>query len=228
MNPLLVPIAAVQGRWMRSTIKLASPAAGPTSGTVGDPSRPPVRIAVVGESTAAGCGVDTHDHGFAGWLARELAARTRRPVRWEVVGQFGATARRIRYRLVPQLGENLHVAVLLAGANDVLTRRTPGQWGDDLAAIVEDLADRSEQVAVTGMPPFAAFPSLPTTLGRYLDARAGALDAVSKQVCAEHPRATWIGLTDVPPLDFFAQDRFHPSAAGYRRWAQAVAEHLAL
>lgn len=212
---------------MRATIKLASPAAGPTSGTVGDPSRPPVRIAVVGESTAAGCGVDTHDHGFPGWLARDLAARTRRPVSWEVVGQFGATARRIRHRLLPQLGANLHVAVLLAGANDVLTRRTPRQWRDDLAAIVEDLAGRAGQVAVAGMPPFAAFPSLPTTLGRYLAQRAGALDAVSQQVCAQHPRATWIGLPDSPPLDFFAHDRFHPSAAGYRRWAQAVAEHLA-
>ena len=230
MNPLLLPIAAVQGRWMRSTIKLASPAAGPTSGTVGDPSRPPVRIAVVGESTAAGCGVDTHDNGFPGWLAHELAARTRRPVTWEVVGQFGATARRIRYRLLPRLGENLNVAVLLAGANDVLTRRTPGQWRDDLAAIVEDLADRAEQVAVAGIPPFAAFPSLPTTLGRYLAQRAGALDAVSQQVCAKQRRATWISSTDILPIgpDFFAQDRFHPSAAGYRRWAQAVADHLAL
>jgi lysophospholipase L1-like esterase len=230
VNPLLVPIAAVQGMWMRSTIKLASPAAGPTSGTVGDPSRPPVRIAVVGESTAAGCGVDTHDHGFPGWLARELAARTRRPVTWEVVGQFGATARRIRYRLLPRLGENLNVAVLLAGANDVLTRRTPGQWRDDLAAIVGDLAGRAEQVAVAGVPPFAAFPSLPTTLGRYLAQRAGALDAVSQQVCAKHPRVTWIGSTDILPMgpDFFAHDCFHPSAAGYRRWAQAVAEHLAL
>jgi len=230
VNPLLVPIAAVQGRWMRSTIKLASPAAGPTSGTVGDPSRPPVRIAVVGESTAAGCGVDTHDHGFPGWLARELAARTRRPVTWEVVGQFGATARRIRYRLLPRLGENLNVAVLLAGANDVLTRRTPGQWRDDLAAIVGDLTGRAEQVAVAGVPPFAAFPSLPTTLGRYLAQRAGALDAVSQQVCAKQPRATWISSTDILPIgpDFFAQDCFHPSAAGYRRWAQAVAEHLAL
>jgi lysophospholipase L1-like esterase len=230
VNPLLLPIVAVQGMWMRSRIKMASPAAGPTSGTVGDPSRPPVRIAVVGESTAAGCGVDTHDDGFPGWLARELAARTRRPVRWEVAGQFGATARRIRYRLVPQLGESLHVAVLLAGANDVLTRRTPGQWRDDLAAIVEDLADRAEQVAVTGIPPLAAFPSLPSTLGHYLAQRASALDAVSQQVCAEHPRATWISSTDILPIgpDFFADDRFHPSAAGYRRWAQAVVDHVAL
>jgi lysophospholipase L1-like esterase len=230
VNPLLVPIAAAQGTWMRSTIKMASPAAGPTSGTVGDPFRPPVRVAVVGESTAAGCGVDTHDHGFPGWLARELAARTRRPVRWEVVGQFGATARRIRYRLLPRLGENLHVAVLLAGANDVLTRRTPGQWRDDLAAIVDELTDRAEHVAVAGVPPFAAFPSLPTTLGRYLAQRAGALDAMSQQVCAEQPRATWISSTDILPIgpDFFAHDRFHPSAAGYRRWARAVADHLAL
>jgi GDSL-like Lipase/Acylhydrolase family len=185
VNPLLLPIVAAQGMWMRSTIKLVSPAAGPTSGTAGDPSRPPVRIAVVGESTAAGCGVDTHDHGFPGWLARELAARARRPVSWEVVGQFGATARRIRYRLLPRLSEHLNVAVLLAGGNDVLTRRTPDQWGDDLAAIVEDLADRAEQVAVTGVPPFAAFPSLPSTLGRYLAQRASALDAVSQAV-ADH------------------------------------------
>jgi lysophospholipase L1-like esterase len=230
VNPLLVPIVAVQGIWMRSTIEMASPAAGPTSGMVGDPSRPPVRIAVVGESTAAGCGVDTHDDGFPGCLARELAARTRRPVRWEVVGQFGATARCIRYRLQPRLGANLNVAVLLAGANDVLTRRTPQQWRDDLAAIVEDLADRAEHVAVAGVPPFAAFPALPTTLGRYLAQRAGALDEVSQQVCAKHPRATWISSTDILPIgpDFFAHDRFHPSAAGYRRWAQVVADHLAL
>jgi lysophospholipase L1-like esterase len=230
VNLLLLPIVAVQGMWMRSTIELASPAAGPTSGTVGDPFRPPGRIAVVGESTAAGCGVDTHDDGFPGCLARELAARTRRPVRWEVVGQFGATARRIRYRLLPRLGANLNVAVLLAGANDVLTRRTPQQWRDDLAAIVEDLADRAEHVAVAGVPPFAAFPSLPTALGRYLAQGAAALDAVSQQVCATQRRATWISSTDILPIgpEFFAHDRFHPSAAGYRRWAQVVADHLAL
>ncbi|MEV6597995.1 SGNH/GDSL hydrolase family protein [Actinoplanes sp. NPDC051346] len=190
-------------------------------------SGPPVRIAVVGESTAAGCGVDTHDDGFAGQLAREIAALTRRPVTWEIIGQHGATAHRIRHRLLPRLGAGLDVAVVLAGVNDVLSRRTLAQWGDDLGGIVDDLAGRAERVAVTGIPPFDEFPALPGTLRRYLARRGSALDAVARQVCAERPRSTWIGSTGVAVgADFFAGDRFHPSALGYGHWARTVAAHL--
>jgi lysophospholipase L1-like esterase len=213
--------------WMRSTIKLAPPATGPTSGTVGTVSRPPLRIAVVGDSTAAGCGVDNHDDGFAGCLARELAARTQQPVRWQVAGQFGATARRIRYRLLPQLGEDLDVAVLLAGGNDVMSRRSPGQWRNDLSPIVDDLARRADHVVIAGIPPFALFPSIPATLGHYLSERAAALDEITRQICAGRSGTTWVTTTGVPPADFFASDRFHPSAAGYQLWAQVVADHLA-
>src|SRR5262245_15903382 len=144
MNPLLYPVIAVQSWQTRSRTELLPPAAGPTVGTVGDDmAGPPIRIAVLGESTAAGCGADTHEDGFPGCLARDLGGRTRRQVGWEVVGQYGATARRIRHRLLPQLGENFAVAVLLAGANDVLNRRSPEEWADDLTAIVDGLADRA-------------------------------------------------------------------------------------
>jgi lysophospholipase L1-like esterase len=187
-----------------------------------------LRIGVLGESTAAGCGVGTHEQGFAGCLARELAVQAGRTVDWEVVGQHGATARRIRYRLLSQFGENLDVAVLLAGVNDVLTRRTSEQWGEDLTAILEGLDRRARCVVVSGIPPFDAFPSIPTTLGRYLAARAEALNVVSRRIIAQFPRATWFGTHEFAPmgLEFFARDRFHPSAAGYDRWAQATAEHL--
>ena len=97
MNRLKLPVAAVQGMWMRAAMKPAPPAAGPTRGTVGTSSAPPLRIAVVGDSTAAGCGVGNHDDGFAGCLAREITARTQWPVQWHVVGQFGATARQRRH-----------------------------------------------------------------------------------------------------------------------------------
>jgi lysophospholipase L1-like esterase len=229
VNPLSLSLVAAQGIWLRATLDLCAPAAGPTSGSVPVGSGPPVRVAVLGESTAAGCGVATHDEGFPGGFARELAARTGRPVAWEVVGQHGATGRRIRYRLVPRLSRDLTVAVLMAGGNDVLSRRPPGQWRDDLSAIVDELADRAGRVVVTGTPPFADFPSLPRTLARYLVARADAVDEVSRQVCAHRPTATWIGSAELPPVepDFFGPDRFHPSAVGYRRWAAAVAQRIA-
>lgn len=230
MNRLLLPVAAIQGRRMRATIKPAPPASGPTRGSVGTGAGSgggvPLRIAVVGESTAAGSGVDTHDEGFAGRLAREINARAERPVQWQVVGRFGATAQRIRDRLLPELDEGLDVVVLLAGGNDVMTRSSPDQWRENLSAIVDDLLKRAERVVVAGTPPFAHFPSMPTTLGRYLSERAAALDEVSQQVCAKHSGATWVTMPGVPPRHFFASDQFHLSAAGYQRWAEVVADHL--
>ncbi|WP_433887861.1 SGNH/GDSL hydrolase family protein [Streptomyces sp. CA-111067] len=234
MNPLLLPVVAFQGIRVRSTTEVLPPAAGPARGTAGDGAAgTPLRLAVLGESTAAGCGAGSHDLAFPGLMARELAARTGRPVSWEVVGQYGATARRIRLELLPRLpaaGGRLDVAVLLSGVNDVLTRRSPARWGEDLTALVDDLAERAGRVAVTGIPPFEVFPSLPATLGRYLAGRGRALDEVSRQVCARRERVTWVDSTGIMPTDtdFYAPDGFHPSAVGYRHWAAVVADGLAL
>jgi lysophospholipase L1-like esterase len=228
LRPFEAPVAAVQGMWLRSTTRMAPPAGGPNAGTVDAGSGSPLRVAVVGDSTAAGCGVDRHDEGFAASMARAVAARSRRPVHWQTVGQFGATARRVRYRLLAQLGEDLDVAVLLAGGNDVMSRRSPDQWREDLSAILDDLTVRARQVVIAGLPPFALFPSIPATLGRYLSQRAAVLDEVSQQICATRPGTTWVTMTETPPAHFFASDQFHLSAAGYRRWAEVVASHIAL
>lgn len=231
MNPFLLPVVVVQAMRVRSSTETLPPATGPATGTSGEEeSGPPLRVAVLGESTAAGCGVRTHDEGFPGRLAHELATREGRPVTWEVVGQHAATTRRIRHRLLPELSKDLDVAVLLAGVNDVLSRRSPQDWREDFTGIVDGLGERAEHVAVAGIPAFDRFPSLPATLSRYLAERAGALDEVSRQVCAERPRTTWIGSTDAlfADPDFFSQDRFHPSATGYQRLARTVAENLAL
>jgi lysophospholipase L1-like esterase len=228
MRRFLLPVVAAQALWLRTTVTLAPPATGPSSGTVGTTSRPPVRLAVLGESTAAGCGVTCHDEGFTGSLAREIAARTQGLVEWQVTGQFGATARRIRHRLLAQLGEEFDAAVLLAGANDAMSGRSPEDWRDDLSAIADDLMQRAHHVVIAGIPPFALFPAVPATLGRYLSERAAALDEVSRQVCAARPCTTWVTMTGVPRPDFFAADRFHPSTTGYREWALVIADHLQL
>lgn len=224
MNPLLMPIVILQGRRAKSSMTLLPPATGPTSGAVGDQSHPPFRLAVLGESTAAGCGVTTHNEGFAALLAGEVASHASRYVQWRSLGQHGATARRIRYKLLTQMEDSFDRAVLLAGANDVLSGRTPEQWAEDLEAIVDDLAIRAAEVTVVGIPPFREFPSLPSTLRRYLAEKATALDQVSQQVCAGRSSVTWVTSNGLPDdkAAFFAEDGFHPSASGYRYWAEAV------
>lgn len=225
---MLLPVVALQGLWVRQTFTLAQPVAGPSTGSSGGADGVALRLAVVGESTAAGSGVDSHEDGFAGSLARALTTRTARPVDWEVAAQFGATARRVRHRLLPRLTGEYDLAVLLAGANDVLTRRPAAHWADDLTAIVDGLGARAERVVVSAIPPFGLFPALPGALRRYLGERAAQFDEVARQVCAARPGATWAGFGAGlrPGPDFFAADRFHPSAAGYRQWAGAVADGI--
>jgi hypothetical protein len=161
MNPLLMPLVLVQGRRARSNTPMLPPAAGPTSGAVGHASDPLLRLAVLGESTAAGCGVTTHNEGFAAAFAAELSSRSGRHVTWQTVGQHGATAKRIRHRLLPQTESPLDRAVLLAGVNDVLSRRKPTEWGEDLTAIIDGLSSRAARITVVGIPPFRNFRPYP-------------------------------------------------------------------
>lgn len=152
MNPMLMPLVLVQGRMARSDMQRLPPAAGPAHGMAGRPGDPLLRLAVLGESTAVGCGVATHHEGFAAAFAAELSSGPARCVSWEVVSQNGATARRIRHRLLPKVDGFLDRVVLLAGANDVLSERTPREWAENLNTIIDGLTNGAARVTVLAIP----------------------------------------------------------------------------
>lgn len=228
MNPVLLPVIAAQGLWVRRRVEALPEASGPTTGTTAG-NGAPMRLVVVGESTAAGCGASTHDEAFTGAFARALASRRAQPVTWTVHGRNGATLCRVRYRILPGLDGGADVMVLLIGVNDVLNRTPAQQWNDDLAAVLTALTERSQRVVVAGIPPFEAFPSLPRALRGYLAARGRVLDDIARSLCATYAQAFWIASTDLVPADaeFFARDGFHPSPAGYQRWAQTLSDQIA-
>ncbi|WP_436531527.1 SGNH/GDSL hydrolase family protein [Actinoplanes sp. HUAS TT8] len=227
MSALFLPVVAVQAMWMRHRKVTIPAAAGPSSGVL-HAGAETLRIAVVGDSIAAGYGVESHDQGFSGSLARELSERTGRTVAWSAVGQYGATVRRVRHRLLRRLTGPYDVVLVVAGANDVLGGRQPHEWAEDLTAVVEALSREATRVMVAGIPPFAQLPCMPRILGRHLARRAEALDRASREVCASFPAAAWVDGEVLLPYrsEYFAPDGFHPSALGCRRWSAAVAEDL--
>lgn len=226
MNTLLLPVAMMQGRRFMATTTMAPVAAGHPSGSVGVGDDPPLRLTVVGDSTAVGHGVERQDDGVAAQLARMLADRMHRPVSWTAIGQFGATTRRIRHQLVPTMAGPCDVAVLLAGGNDVLSRRPLPESRADYAAILDALTARAGRVVAFGIPPFRSFHALPWALSRYLSARGDRFDSMAYRLCRERG-VHWISASAALDASFFASDGFHPSATGYRLIAASIAEGLA-
>lgn len=228
---LATPILLVQGRRVRARTPRLPEAGGPVTGCVaGDGA--PLRIAVVGESTAAGVGAERHAEALPGFLAAEVAARTGRAVAWSVHARTGLTAAQVGRDLLGGLarGPRPQVVVVAVGVNDLLGARTLGRFEHDVTALLRGVraAGADVPIVLSGMPPLHRFPSLPQPMRAILGRRARAMDARLRRSAAGLPGVRH--RTFELPADlaaFFASDGFHPGTEGYRRWAAELAPHVA-
>lgn len=188
----------------------------------------PLRLLVIGDSTAAGVGVDHADLGLGGRLAEALAARTGRPVHWRAAGRNGATAADlVHHFLQPALAEPTDLVFLTVGANDALALRSSRAFRRDIRHIIERTftAHPDAALLMSSLPAFFRFTLLPDPLRRSLYRHSQALEREARKLIAAHPRAH---MSPPPPPyteGFFASDDFHPSAIGYRDWANFAVDN---
>lgn len=223
---LLAPVLVYQGKALRGRIPRLPEAADP-AGAAGSGS-PRIRLAVLGDSTAAGVGAKRHQDALAGMLAAALAAQTRREVSWRAVARSGATSRTAR-DLVPGLVDGdwrPDVVVVSVGVNDLKNLRRLREWDRDIAALLAAVGDTAGgvPVIVCGMAPVGRFPALPQPMRAVLALRAHAMDHTLRREAGDRhvpvdPRMIGNG--------FFAEDGFHPSSQGYRAWARQLAGPVA-
>ena len=87
----VAPLLLLQGRRLKRNSPRLPDAAAPWHGTIAGPR--PLRLLVLGDSTAAGVGAPTQDDALAGNLARELNMLTSRGVDFRSVGANGASSK---------------------------------------------------------------------------------------------------------------------------------------
>jgi lysophospholipase L1-like esterase len=185
----LMPLLALQGRGVRRRMPRLPAAAGKACGVAAG-ACPPLRLAVLGESTVAGVGATTHAEGLTGQLAVALARDTGHAVAWQAAGRVGLTARQAA-ALVPQLPKaHTDLLVIVLGINDVLAFTPPARWAEHLLNLIGDAREhlgRAAPVLIAGVPPAGQLPALPQPLRGVLGRHARALDAATHQLAQRLP-----------------------------------------
>lgn len=205
---------------------LPAETAPPQDGVVGDGSLPELRMAVLGDSMAAGVGVmRTNDT-----VGRQVALRLVRAgyrVQLSTVAVAGSRTADLGPQVSRALLRAPHVALMLVGAGDVTHGTRLETVRRQLAEAVARMRSARVPVVVGCCPDLGAAPCFPQPLRSLVGWRGG-------QVAATCDRAT--AAAGGLPVDLaaatggvfradrgtFSEDGFHPSPDGYRLWAEAL------
>ena len=189
----------------------------------------PVRLLMVGDSLAAGLGATRPKETLGGRLARALAVQVGSPVALRSVAVVGSESSDLSAQLdTLTVDDDVDVAVIVVGGNDVTHRIPVVESAQRLTDAITRLHERGAHVVVGTCPDLGALRPVPQPL-RGLASRLSRRLADVQAATAERAGAAHVSLRrTVGPLFFdepeqmFSLDRFHPSALGYRRTADAL------
>lgn len=190
------------------------------------PRLPPIRVAMLGDSTAVGYGVQRDRDTPGAQLALGISAVARRPVQLTNVAVVGAESSMLPEQLA-QVVDEPHLAVIIVGANDVTHRIKPAESVRYLGDTVRALRAQGAEVVVGTCPDLGTIRPIAQPL-RSVARRLSRRLAAAQTVAVVEADGRTVSLGDLlGPLfakrrEMFSDDRFHPSAEGYAHAAAAI------
>ncbi|MET9887810.1 SGNH/GDSL hydrolase family protein [Streptomyces sp. NPDC006430] len=191
----------------------------------------PLRLAMLGDSTAAGLGVRRARQTPAALLASGLAAVAERPVDLRNVALSGAMSDDLERQTDLLLDGELpppDVCVIMIGANDVTRRMPPTQSVRHLTSAVRRLRLAGAEVVVGTCPDLGTIEPVYQPL-RWLARRVSRQLAAAQTIGVVALGARTVSMGDLlgpefaaNPREMFGPDSYHPSAEGYATAAMAV------
>jgi lysophospholipase L1-like esterase len=196
------------------------PPSAPLAPAVG-PS-PVLRLAMLGDSLAAGLGVDRPEQLPGVVLARGLANESGQPVQLDTLAICGCTSRRLAGQVDAALISPPHAALVMIGANDVARQIPPWESARLLGEAVSRLRAAGTTVIAGTCPDLGTIPQIPQPLRAIAHTSSWALARLQHDaICAAGGLP--VSLAHLLARDFrsqpdilFGRDHFHPSAAGYQ------------
>jgi lysophospholipase L1-like esterase len=220
-------LLALEGLMAARRAYASSDQAPSVSGGFGAGDGRPLRLLMIGDSTAAGLGVEHTEETVGGRLA-ELIASTGRPVQLDSVAVSGSRAADLGTQVSRALVRGApDIAVILIGSSDATHFTTPSEVEKHLGGAVSRLRAAGTQVVVGTCPDLGAVRNFGQPLreligwaGRRVgEASARATHAAGGIAIDLAARTGAVFRADPGTL---CEDRYHPSADGYQLWALAL------
>jgi lysophospholipase L1-like esterase len=195
----------------------------PADGRLGPPGTP-IRVTWLGDSLAAGLGVDD----VADTPAHAVARLLDRPVEVTMLAVPGARASHVLAEQLPRLGPDTDLVILSVGANDVASSCSREHY----AGVVDRLLTAIAPIptVMLSLPDMATADRMAEPLRTLAGARARWFEAARARVAAGHAHVRSVDVATPPPgmsrralRAFLSADRFHPGPHGYRWWAERIA-----
>lgn len=189
----------------------------------------PLDLLLLGDSLAAGLGAARRKDTLGGRLAKGTSRELHRPVQLRTAAVVGSESSALAAQLdgLPD-GYRADVAVIVVGGNDVTHRVPVGTAAAQLRNAILQLRRSGTAVVVGTCPDLGALRPVPQPL-RALGSRMSRQLAIAQSRVARDAGAEPVDLRRAVgpvfishPDEMFSLDRFHPSAQGYRRMAEAL------
>lgn len=223
----LIPALVIQGnRVKKKTLRLPEPA-GEREGLIGQGK--PLSILIVGDSAAAGVGVDHQEDALTGAILSQLQQDYQ--IRWKLQAKSGDTTSNVIRVLEKIPAEHYDVVVTSVGVNDVTKLIPADVWIKKQQKLYQAIESRfsPELIIAAGVPPMNMFPALPNPLAWLFGRYAKAMNFELEKFVSKKANMQWIeyDIKQYQALNLeMAQDGFHPSKEVYTLWGQEVATKI--
>ncbi len=224
----LAPLLIAQALATRRRAPVLPEPDGPRDGQVGEGTR--LGLLIIGDSSAAGVGVDTQDRALARHLSETLAREARRRVHWQLIARSGITTAQAIELLQQSAPARADVAVAVLGVNDVIDQVRPARAVQQRAELADRLRATAgvRHVVFAPLPPVHRFPLLPQPLRHVMGADARAHDEAVAGWAATRADVSHVPIVLELGPEHMAPDGFHPGEPVYRATGEALARFIAL
>ncbi|WP_410564995.1 SGNH/GDSL hydrolase family protein [Acinetobacter sp. H1(2024)] len=221
---LLLPILFVQGNKVRkNTPRLLEPK-GEREGGIGQGK--PLSLLILGDSAAAGVGVETQKDALSGAIIQEL--QNEFFLQWKLHAKTGDTTRQVFHALQHLEERKYDVIVTSIGVNDVTNLTSAKSWIQQQKQLFEHIQKRFQPklIIVSGVPPMQHFPALPNPLAWLFGQYAEQMNQKLQQWLAPQSQFKFLQY-DIETFQAMnltmASDGFHPSKEVYEIWGRQIA-----